>query len=193
MTLTWPVKVMTVEVVKAIMGWTPLSLGKPNLGTAYVTLKGMDLAIGLCGHTELIEQPDPRVLENMVAVQCGGGRWTTRLQCLPKKGFSLRNLTRYTTFKGSYGGVLPELSQSYDMTFDNLIREFRNIWDSLTLCADPKVVLFLQGWAARVARTSNCLPNVGRPRARLLRVGSTNYCGAQSFRHHLRIALGSES
>ena len=64
---------MMVGCVKAIIGWDPFSLGCPNMGIAYLTLRGKHLAIGLYGVQELTKQKDNRVLTGMVAVQCGGG------------------------------------------------------------------------------------------------------------------------
>ena len=164
---------MVVGCVKAIIGWEPTSsLGSPNIGIAYLTLLGKHLFIGLCGLAELTKQADKKVLSNMVAIQCGGGSWTRALNHLPGHVI-VHDLSQYSTFRGTYDGVLPRLDESYDTTFDSLIGEFKTLWSHLTDRegdSDRKLVS-LQGWAAPVVCTPSCLPNVGRPCARPLSLG----------------------
>ena len=121
---------MVVECVKAIIGWEPTSGSARNIEIAYLTLLGKHLSIGLCGAEELTEQAPKKAPRGMVAIQCGGGSWTSRIH-LPKDVLRL-NLSRFSTFVGSYDGVLPGLNQSYDSTFDSLIGEFETVWSNLT-------------------------------------------------------------
>ena len=136
---------MVVDCVKAIIGWEPTSsLGSPNIGIAYLTLFGKDLVIGLCGVEELTKPSNTNILSGMVAIQSGGGSWTKALRHL-SPGVILINPSKYTTFKGTYGGVLPRLDQSYEKTFDALIGEFENIWSNLTYherATERKLVFF---------------------------------------------------
>ena len=134
----------TVVHVVAIIGWQPTSsLGSPNLGIAYLTLLGKDVCIGLCGVEELTRQAEKKVLSRMVAIQCGGGSWTGPVHHLPCMVY---DLSKYSTFRGVHGGVLPKVQESYDTTFDSLIGEFENIWTNLFQsegASDPKLVFFV--------------------------------------------------
>ena len=126
-----------VSCVQAIIGWEPASnLGTPNIGIAYLTLFGKDLVIGLCGVEELTKPSNTNILSGMVAIQSGGGSWTKALRHL-SPGVILIDLSKYTTFKGTYDGVLPRLDQPYEKTFDALIGEFENIWSNLTYREGP--------------------------------------------------------
>ena len=155
-------KPTVVSCVQAIIGWKPASLGTPNIGIARLTLRATDLVIGLCGVEELTKASNRNILSGMVAILCGGGRWTTGLnRLLP--GVILRDLSRYTTFQGSHNGVMPKLDQCYEETFKALIQDFTDIWRALSRKPEPELVFFLQGWAAPVLCTPDCLPNVGRP------------------------------
>ena len=132
--------------VRAIIGWEPVSLGTPNIGIAHLSLEGTDLVIGLCGVEELTKQSDSHILSRMVAILCGGGRWTKGLRDHLHPGITLKDLSPYTTFQGSYNGVLPKLNQSYGETFDALFKAFTDIWRALNSYGaskpEPKLVFF---------------------------------------------------
>ena len=119
------------SLIEAIIGWEPTDiLGTPNIGIAYLTVFGKRLWIGLCGAHEISQQADQQFLSSTVMVQCGGGSWTKALR-LPRDA-SLYNLSKYSTFKGKYDGVLPRTDESHTRTFDNLISEFKKVWSNLT-------------------------------------------------------------
>ena len=117
--------------VQAIIGWEPALLGTPNIGIASLTLKATHLVIGLCGMGELTEASNRDILSGMVAILCGGGRWTKGLHHLLHPGVTLKDLSCYTTFQGTHNGVMPKLDQPYEQTFRDLIQDFQDIWRAL--------------------------------------------------------------
>ena len=68
----------------------------------------------------------------MVAIQYGGVSWMSTLS-LPEDVI-VQDISKYSTFQGNYGGMLPMLNQCYDVTFDSLIGEFEELWSNLTCC-----------------------------------------------------------
>ena len=134
---------MVADCVKAIIGWEPTSRGNTyiGIGIAYLTSLGKQVCIGLCGVDELTQQANNKVLSGMVAIQCGGGSWMRTVR-LPDN-VPMQDLSKFSNFQGNYDGVLPKLSQCYDMTFDSLIGEFEKLWSNLNLlerAIDRKIV-----------------------------------------------------
>ena len=117
----------------AILGWEPAFLGHPNIGIGRLFLFGNDLTIGLCGAEELTRQADRNLLSRMVAIQSGRGSWTQQLRHL-SPGIIVTDVSKFTTFHGHHGGVLPRLLtlRSYMKTFHALIGEFEKIRSNLT-------------------------------------------------------------